>query len=164
MSCRHIHVEILVVWEILAKVSRMVKMTPLGVYVDQKSLVFPGLSLSVLFSSSRFFSVFFSHPLLFLSLSSVSSSLSIMLAVLNIPSSSSASASSKTHNHHHRHHLVLLLSSSSLLATPSLSSSSFFGLEHSVITSDTIGSSVFAYCLVEIHSLSSSLCSIFISP
>ena len=36
--------EILVVWELLAKISGGVKMTSLGIYVDQKSLVFPGLS------------------------------------------------------------------------------------------------------------------------
>ena len=35
--------EILVVWEILAKISGRSKWPPLGVYVDQKSLVFPGL-------------------------------------------------------------------------------------------------------------------------
>ena len=66
------------------------------------------------------------------------------------------------------------LSSSSLLAISSLLRQYFFlshllrfppsfGSEHFSITSDTIGSSVFAYCLVEIHFLSSSLCSIFIS-
>ena len=35
--------EILVIWEILAKISGGVKLTPLGFCVDQKTLVFPGL-------------------------------------------------------------------------------------------------------------------------
>ena len=43
------HMEILVVWEILAKISGGVKLTPLGVYVDQKSLVFPGLIINIIY-------------------------------------------------------------------------------------------------------------------
>ena len=45
------HMEILVVWEILARQRYQgVKLTPLGVYVDQKTLVFPGLIIiNVLF-------------------------------------------------------------------------------------------------------------------
>ena len=35
--------EILVVWQILANILGGVKTTSLGVYVDQKILVFPGL-------------------------------------------------------------------------------------------------------------------------
>ena len=50
--------EILFVWEILANISGRDKMTPLGVYIDQKSLIFLGLRKKV-GCMHRFYSILF---------------------------------------------------------------------------------------------------------